>query len=137
MTTNRAFVTDVLRDIHVLDADETASAEDASLALRELNRLMAGMVPDGIDLGFPPQDSLSDDFPLDSTAEAQISSLLAVRLLKHFPDAAPSPALLSDAMTARLQLERAAVLANMEEADLRHIPLGEGSRGGSSILTDD
>jgi hypothetical protein len=137
MSTNREVVTDALREIHVLDSDETASTEDANLALRELNRMMALMVSDGIDLGFPPQDSLADDFPLDSTAEAQVIPLLAVRLLKHFQSANPSPSLLSDAETAKTQLQRGAVLANMEEADMRHIPLGEGYRRGLSILTDD
>jgi hypothetical protein len=137
MSTNRAVVSDALREISVLDADETASPEDAMLALRELNRLTALLAGDGIDLGFPPQDSLADDFPLDLAAEAQLVPLLAQRLLKHFPHATPSPSLISDATTARLQLHRAAALANMEEADMRHIPLGEGHYNRSSILTDD
>jgi hypothetical protein len=136
VTTNRQVVTDALREIHVLDADETASPEDANLALREMNRMVALWVGDGIDLGFPPQDSLADDFPLDATAEAQIVPLLAQRLLKHFPAATPSPSLIADAMSAFQQLQRAAVLANMEESDLRNIPLGEGYGNRSSILTD-
>lgn len=137
MTTNREVVTDALREITVLDANETASPEDAALGLRELNRLTALLAGDGIDLGFPPQDSLADDFPLDSTAEAQLIPLLAQRLLKHFPQATPSPSLISDAFTAKQQLERSAALANMQEADMRHLPLGEGYRRSNSILTDD
>lgn len=137
MTTNRLVVTDALREINVLDADEDASPEDAGLALRELNRMMALMSGDGIDLGFPPQDSLSDDFPLDSTAEAQVIPLLARRLLKHFPAASPSLSLIDDANTALRQLQLTAALANIEESDMRHIPLGEGRGNSSSILTDD
>lgn len=137
MSTNREVVTDALREIHVLDADETASAEDAGLALREMNRMIALLSGDGIDLGFPTQDNLADDFPLDATAEAQVVPLLALRLLKHFPAGNPSPSLLADAESAKSQLMRSAVLANMEEADMRNIPLGEGYRNGSSILTDD
>jgi hypothetical protein len=138
MSTNRQVVTDALREIYVLDADETtASTEDADLALRELNRLMASMAGDGIDLGFPSQDNLSDQFPLDATAEAQIIPILARRLLKHFPAATISPSLLADAEDAKAQLMRAAVLANMEEADMRHIPLGEGYGNRASILTDE
>lgn len=137
MSTNRQVVTDALREIHVLDSDETtASPEDAALALREMNRMMALLVADGIDLGFPPQNDLADDFPLDATTEAQIIPLLAQRLLKHFQGATPSPSLIEDADTAKKQLQRAAVLANMEEADMRHIPLGEGYCDRSSILTD-
>jgi hypothetical protein len=137
MTTNRAVVTDALREINVLDADETASQEDAQLALRELNRMMALMSGDGIDLGFPPQDSLADDFPLDATAEAQVVPLLAQRLLKHFPSATVGPSLLSDAEMARSQLMRAAVLANMEEADMSNLPGGEGKCYRGDILNGD
>ena len=133
MSTNRVVVTDALREINVLDADESASNEDASLALRELNRLMALLAGEGIDLGFPPQDNLSDEFPLDSTTEAQILPLLSQRLLKHFPASSPSPSLISDAMTAQLQLQRAAVLANMEEADMSNLPRGSASRCRSSV----
>ncbi len=133
MSTNRVVITDALREIHVLDSDEDASPEDAMLALRELNRLMAFLAAEGIDLGFPPQDSLADEFPLDSNAEAQVLPLLSQRLLKHFPSGMPSPSLISDAMMARQQLERAAVLANMEEADLSNLPRGSASRCRSSV----
>ena len=137
MTTNREVVTDALREINVLDADETASPEDASLALREMNRMMALLAGDGVDLGFPPQDSLADDFPLDATAEAQVVPLLSLRLLKHFPSGRPSPSLLSDAEAAKSQLMRAAVLANMEEADMSNLPGGEGKCYRGDILNGD
>jgi hypothetical protein len=137
VSTNRAVVTDALREINVLDDDETASNEDATLALRELNRMTALMAGDGIDLGFPPQDSLADDFPLDATAEAQIIPLLSQRLLKHFPAAKPSPSLLADASTAMLQLQRAAALANMEEADMSNLPRGTGNCYRGDIINGD
>ncbi len=135
MSTNREVVTDALREISVLDADESASVEDAMLALRELNRLMSSLTADGIDLGFPPQDSLSDEFPLDEVAEAQIIVLLAARLTKHFRVSQPSPVLAIDVDAAKSQLLRAAVLTNMQESSLTHMPLGENTAGFWDIST--
>lgn len=137
MSTNREVVTEALREISVLDADETASNEDATLALRQLNRMMAILAADGIDLGFPPQDNLSDDFPLDDTAEAQVISLLALRLTKVFPAATIPPGLIADADEAKGQLLRAAALSNMEESSVLHAPIGERSAWTYNIVSDD
>jgi hypothetical protein len=128
MATNREVITASLRMLGVLDADETASAEDATLALDEMNSLMATLAADGIELGFPPQDSLSDDFPLDEQAQAQVKSLLAVMLLPFFPAANISPVLAGRADQARTQLARAAVQSDMEES-IAAVPMGS-ARGG-------
>lgn len=135
MSTNREVVTDALREIGVLDADESASIEDATLALREMNKLMSSLMADGIDLGFPAQSNISDEFPLDEMAEAQIVVLLSTRLTKHFQSSRPSQVLAIDADSARAQLLRMAVLANMEPSSLTHMPLGENSAGLWDIST--
>jgi hypothetical protein len=109
----------------ILDADESPSNEDASIGLDELNSLMATLAADGVDLGFPPQDNLSDDFPLDEQVEAQIKPLLALMLHAHYPAATPSPVLSGRAESARAQLLRVAVIENMEEA-VAAVPLGSG-----------
>ncbi len=132
---NLAIVKDALRMLTVLDADQEPSAEDGQLGLDQLNDLFAIMVPDGIDLGYPPQESLSDDFPLDDTTAAQIKPLLAVKLHAFYPSAVLSPGVAALASTAMAQITRTAVLYNMEEADMSNIPLGEGTRSGVSILS--
>jgi hypothetical protein len=125
VSTNRQVVTDVLGMLGVIDANETASIEDASLGLRQMNDAFALLAADGIDLGYPPQDNLSDEFPLDGTIEAQVKPILAMSLLIHYPSARPFDTLPQVADGAMSQLRRAAVLANMEESSLTHMPLGE------------
>lgn len=120
--TNRDIVTAALRMLGVLDANETASFEDASLGLGELNDLMSSLSADGIDLGFPPQDSLQDDWPLSDEIGGQVKSMLALQLSAYYPSAM-SPALALRADRARSSLARDAVLENREEATTA-IPLG-------------
>jgi hypothetical protein len=129
MATNREIVTAALRMLGVLDADETAATEDATLGLEELNDLMASLAADEIDLGFPPQESLADEFPLDEQAAAQIKPLLAIHLHAHYPSSQPSQALLGRAEGSRRQLLRAAVTQNMQEA-VTALPLGNAWGGG-------
>lgn len=121
----------------VLDADESASAEDGALGLEQLNDLFALLSPDGIDLGYPPQDDLSEDFPLDDTTAAQIKPMLAVKLQAFYPQLQVSQAVAGQAALAMKQLRLRAVLDNIEEADLKNIPLGESNRVKASILTDE
>jgi hypothetical protein len=123
MSTNRQVITSAMRMLSILDADETASSEDVAVGLEQLNDLMAALAADDIDLGFPPQESVSDEFPLDSTVEAQVKPLLAVKLIAMFPGAKPAITLAADADRARSQLARAAVLSIREEAQAA-VPLG-------------
>lgn len=132
MATNREIVTASLRMLGVLDANESASSEDAMLCLSEMNSLMATLAADGIDLGYPPQDSLADEFPLDDQVQAQIKALLSVMLLPFYPSSNPSPVLAGRAELARTQLTRASVLANMEESTTA-LPLGSAWCGPYDI----
>jgi hypothetical protein len=135
LSTNLQIVESALRMLTVLDADENASPEDGALGLEQLNDLFAMMIPDGIDLGYSTQDSLGDDFPLDDTTAAQIKPLLAIKLHAFYPHVQVPQSVISQATTATMQIKRASVLANMEEADLRHVPLGESNGYRANILT--
>jgi hypothetical protein len=124
MSTNRQVVTDVLGMLGVLDANETAQVEDASLALRRMNDAFMLLEAEGIDLGYPPQSELSAVFPLDAITEAQIKPILAMALLVHYPSARPFDTLPQISDGAMTQLRRSAVLSNMEESSVTHMPLG-------------
>lgn len=137
MATNREVITAALRMLSVLDADQTSpSSEDGALCLTEMNDLMASLAVDGIDLGFPPQDNLADDFPLDATVEAQIKPLLAMWLYPYYPAASLPEALPGRAERSKSQLLRSAVLSNMEKSSVTHAPLGERSAWVYDIASD-
>lgn len=123
MSTNRAVIEHSLRMLGVLDANETAQIEDANLGLTEMNDLFASLQAENIDLGYPPQDGLEDDFPLDAVAEAQAKILLAAALFTHYPSSRGVDQVRVDgAMSA---LRRVSVLEAMEESGLTHLPMGE------------
>jgi hypothetical protein len=135
--TNRELITSALRMLGVLDADQSASAEDAALGLEQLNDMMLDLAGEGVDLGFPPQDSVSDDFPLDDTEAAAVKPLLAMQLFTYYPSARLPPTLPAKAETNKLRLLRDAVLSNMEEADMSNLPGGEGKYYRGDILNGD
>jgi hypothetical protein len=137
MATNREVITAALRMLGVIDAYSAATAEDAALGLTELNDLMEELAGAGIDLGYPPQDNLSEDFPLDDNTAAAIKPLLAMHLLVYFPSQQVPDALPIRAANAMKRLQRVAVLDNREEASLTNMPLGETSPGVYNILTDE
>lgn len=136
MSTNRDVVTDAFRMLTVLDANETLSAEDGALGLRQLNIVYASLSADGADQGWPPQDSLGDDFPLDTVGEAQATALLAMRLHAFYPSIQLPEIVPIEAQRAMSQILRDAALASIEEADLRNLPLGESTPVANDILTD-
>jgi hypothetical protein len=136
--TNRELITAALRMLSVLDADETApSPADAALGLSELNDLMVDLASEGIDLGFPPQDNVSDDFPLGDSEAAAIKPMLAMRLLTFYPSVQVNPSLPGRAQASMRRLTLDAVLSNMEEASMTNIPLGESNGRRGNIITGD
>jgi hypothetical protein len=131
--TNRELINAALRMLSVLEANETASAEDAALGLTELNATMFYLASLTIDLGYPPQDNISDDFPLSDADAEQIKPIYAMRLGIYYPSAKPPSWLpvLAQSNESRLLLNT--VLGNIEEASLSNLPRGTGDRCRGSI----
>ncbi len=136
MATNREIVTDALRMLGVVRSNQQAGADDAALALREMNDLFSDIEGDGIDLGYSPQDNLSDEFPCEDRISASIKPMLALRLVVHFPSQEIPAELPNRALRSELRIYRVGVLANIEEATMENIPLGSVSVN-NSILTDE
>jgi hypothetical protein len=135
--TNRGLIQAALQMLGVVDAHETASAEDAALGLSEMNDLMADLDADGVDLGYVTQDSVNAEFPLGDSDAAQIKPLLAMRLHTFYPAQKIPESLPIRAGKAEARLYRDAVLENMEEASMTNLPLGEATGGQGNILTGD
>jgi hypothetical protein len=134
--TNRELITSALRMLTVLDADQTASNEDAALCLAELNATMFYLESQTIDLGYPPQDNVSDEFPLSAAEAEQIKPIFAMRLSVYYPSRQPPPWLPVLAQSNESRLLLSAVLGNIEEASLSNLPRGTGDRCRTSIDGD-
>lgn len=70
-------ITQSLRSIGVIDATQAPSAEQGAQALNNLNRLMASLAEDGIDLGYAPTTDITDDVLIPLGHVATIEALLA------------------------------------------------------------
>lgn len=134
--TNRELITAALRMLSVLDAEETASSEDAALGLAELNGTMFYLLSKTIDLGYPPQDNVSDEFPLSDVEAEAVKPIFAMRLSIYYPSKQPPPWLPVLAQNNESQLLLNAVLENIEEASMSNLPRGAAGRCRSSISGD-
>jgi hypothetical protein len=133
--TNLQLVTSALKMLGVLHAGETPAIEDGTLALDELNALMAFLASDGINVGYYTQTSLTDDVPLSDETAQLVKPQLAVWLQTSYPSTSYPPSLAARAVDCKRQMLRGAVLANIQEADMSNIPGGEARGGVGSILT--
>lgn len=134
--TNRELITSALRMLNVLDSDQTAPSDaDAALGLVELNATMSYLASKTIDLGYPPQDNVSDDFPLSDAEAEQIKPIFAMRMSIYYPSRQPPQWLPVLAQNNESQLLLNAVLGNMEEASLSNLPPGESNGYRGNILS--
>lgn len=130
---------DLIRDalglLGVLRETQTPTAEQGAHGMRVLNEMMADWEQDGVDVGFVSATSLADDLSTEDAYIASIKYNLAHMLAPYYGRQTP-PVVLERAITYYNRLTRENVKAQIVEADMSHISLGE--RNGSwSILTDD
>lgn len=130
---------DLIRDalglLGVLRETQAPSAEQSEHGLRVLNEMMADWEQDGVDVGFVPASSLADNLSTEDAYIASIKYNLAHMLAPYYGRQTP-PVVLERAITYYNRLTRENVKAQIVEADMTHLALGE--RNGSwSILTDD
>lgn len=97
MATVEDIVNRALKRAGVLDAIETASADDAQYALDSLNEMMAGWQAKGVDVNHNTL-TLVSTFPLDDMHQAGVIALLAAELADDYGQ--PVSQRLSEAATA-------------------------------------
>ena len=134
MATNAQVIRDALGLLGVLAETEDQSAEQSELGLRVLNDMMEDWRANGISIGQWPQTNPADTFPAPLGALATVKAMLAVYLAPHFM-ATVNQVVAIQASTGYTRLIREAVKAAMVEADLTHLPMGEGFTGGWDITT--
>lgn len=125
MATNLEVLGDALRSIGVVGDTEEPTAEMADHALRILNDMMEEWRGDGVDVGQWPQTDPQETFPGDIGIIQTVKASLAVALAPAYErDVRPATALAAEKGYRRLL--RDALVANMPEADMSHLPLGAG-----------
>lgn len=82
--TNADLIADSLRELNVISEIQTPSAEQFAHALRKMNQMMAKWLEDGIDLGYFPQTSPSEDCPIMDYSELGVTLNLAIAVASNY-----------------------------------------------------
>ena len=125
MATNQQVIDFALGKIGVIEAGETANATDSATTLTVLNTMMAEWRERSMDLNWFTQDTLTDTAPIPEWAEEGVKSNLAVRAATDFR-ANVTPALLTEAMTGRRTIGNTLISQELDNADMSHLPWGDG-----------
>jgi len=132
--TNQAIIDQALGQISIVEAGESASASDSADTMTYLNQMMAEWKVSGKDLQFFNQDDLTDTCPIPDWAISGVMNNLAKYVAPLFRvPLSQEVAIL--AMQGDNVISRTLLNLNLDQADMRHMPQGEG-RYGHSILTD-
>lgn len=121
-------VTDVLRDINLIDENESPSAEQGMKALHKLNEMMADAIADGIRINWvsvADADIANESGLLEADVRA-VQFCLALELCPSF-GIEPSQQLKENAGDAYAKLSKRYI--QYFESDLSMLPLAEGYGG--------
>lgn len=135
MSTNLQIITDALRSINVLDETETASAEQGTHCLRQLNQMMAEWEASDVVLGYFAQTSTADTCPIPDWAEGGVAGKLALRVAPDFGAQVSIPTA-AKADLGYSMILRTLLNLKLKGVNLNHLPAGSGKFGtGFDILT--
>ena len=125
-------LTQSLREIRVLRATQTISADHLADGLKYLNQMMSDWEADGIELGWYPVTAGPNTLRIQSENEAAVMYNLAVKLAGQY-GAPLQPSTTSEANRTFRRLEKSTV--QLVESDLSHVPTGQ--RQPYDITTDE
>ncbi len=127
-------LTPAAKSFGLIGETDQLSAEQGSTGVRKLNRLMAELAEDGVDLGYNPKTNTADTLELPLGHIAGIEAMVAERWSGDYGLPVP-PAVLETARDSRNRLLAQAIRVQIERATSNTLPAGEAQRYGYSILT--
>lgn len=135
--TNAQIIGDALREINVISEIGAISSEQGSYGLRKLNQMMEVWRENGIDVGYFAQTSTTATCPIPDWAEGAVTASLAVMCApKYGASVSAEMALVAD--QALTMVQRKAINEGLRNADMTHMPIGQGWYGDGyyNINTD-
>lgn len=133
--TNQGLINLALGKLGVIEAGETANATDSATCLGVLNRMMAEWRERDMDMDWFTQDTLDDDVPLPEWAEEAIAANVAVRAAADFRSPVTSE-LLTQAMDGKRTVGNTLINQELDNADMSHLPYGDGRLSRYDIESD-
>jgi microcystin degradation protein MlrC len=130
MTTNSEYFRFALGKIGILAEGEAVSAEQGADMLVILNDMMDGLLGEGIDIGFSPQSSTTDEPDFQEGYKEAIKCMLAIKAAAHFEVSlsAISQEVIVAADKGYKRMQREAMYRNATPRDFNNTPF---SRGGN------
>lgn len=122
-------VKDALKEVVALGSEATIEPVDAQDAVRYLNRMMAALDAEGIDLGYTEATGLGSTLTSPAGASEAMVALLAIRLWNQYSPDQPLPTLLTAraANGMKTLLHIAVTIGATEYPDT--LPIGSGNEG--------
>ena len=134
MSTNQQIVDRAAYELGYIEYGKNLDATDGADAMADLNAMMAEWRVSDKDLNWFSQDTLSETCPIPDWAERGVISNLAVSLGAVFNVAVSNETAIKASNGSNV-IARTLINHNLEQADMSHLPQGEG-RAGRNILTD-
>ena len=117
----------------ILSAGDSANATDSADMLTQLNQMMAAWSVDSKDLQFPPQDTLTDTFPVPAWAESGVIANLGIRACTLF-EMTVTQQLAVLASEGYKLIAKTLINKGLEPRDMSHMPQGSEYYNSASIL---
>jgi len=118
--------------IGAVESGDSLTATESADLLSALNGMMTMWAQDDKDLQWPPQDTLTDTYPLPVWTEEAVIYNLAVRGATLFDLAVP-PDVAFIANNGEKFIAKVLINSNLIPLDMKHMPSGSGRW---NILTD-
>ena len=118
--------------IGAVESGDSLKTEESADLLSALNGMMAMWALEDKDLQYPPQDTLTDTFPLGLWTEEPVAYNLAVRAATLFDLPVP-PDVAFIARSGESFIAKTLINNNLVQKDMSHMPYGGGRW---NILTD-
>lgn len=128
-------LTDAYRLSGIIAENATPSAEQGQIGVTRLNDLMATLAEDGIDLGYAPASTTTDELFPPLGYVGGIKALLAVKLFTQYMGGDVPAAIAEEADRGYQRMLGRAVSMQIERAQSNTLPAGQNQRYGYNILT--
>ena len=135
MATNQNLIDLAGGKLGIVEAGASANATDSATFLGVLNRMLAEWRERSMDLNWFTQDTLADTAPLPEWAEEAVISNLAARAASDFR-VNVSNELAHEALTGRRTIGNTLINQELDNADMSHMPYGEGRLSRYDIQSD-
>lgn len=135
MATNQEAIDRALYELGFHEYGASADATDSADALAALNAMMHEWTNRSMDFNWFTQDTLGDTLPIPVWAESGVISNLALKLGAVF-NIEPTRSCVLKAKTGRRTIGNTLITQGLDNADMTHLPMGEGREARYSIETD-